>query len=212
MTEENRAAPAEKQTGRIEAFSDGVFAVAITLLVLDLIKVPEAPEGQVFTAADLAAILGRQWPSYATFLISFATILIMWMNHHSIFQWVQQNDPVFMFANGFLLLLVTLVPFPTALLGDYLLKPAAPTAAAMYAGLFVIISIAFIVLWWAAAYRRPLLRPGIPPARIRERTIANLLGFPVYVLALACAFWSPVLTVAICGALWIFWAIISIRL
>jgi TMEM175 potassium channel family protein len=117
-----------------------------------------------------------------------------------------------MFANGFLLLLVTLVPFPTALLGDYLREPAAPTAAAMYAGLFVIISIAFILLWWTAAYRRPLLRPGIPPARIREGTAANLLGFPVYLLALICAFWIPGLTVAICGGLWIFWALISIRL
>jgi TMEM175 potassium channel family protein len=139
--------------------SDGGFAVAITLLVLDLIKVPQAPEGQTFSAAALAAILGRQWPAYATFLISFATILI--------FQWVQKSDPVLMFANGFLLLLVTLVPFPTALLGDYLREPAAPTAAAMYAGLFVIISIAFILLWWTAAYRRPLLRPGIPPASTR---------------------------------------------
>jgi uncharacterized membrane protein len=212
MTEENRAGPAEKETGRLEAFSDGVFAVAITLLVLDLIKVPQAPEGQTFTAADLAAILGRQWPTYATFLISFATILILWMNHHSMFQWVQKNDPVFMFANGFLLLLITLVPFPTALLGDYLLEPAAPTAATMYAGLFVIISLAFMLRWWTAGYRRPLLRPGIPPARIRQRTAANLLGFPAYVLALACAFWSPLLTVAICAALWIFWAIIGMRL
>jgi uncharacterized membrane protein len=212
MTEENPTAPAEKETGRLEAFSDGVFAVAITLLVLDLIKVPRAPEGQTFSAADLAGILARQWPAYATFLISFATILIMWMNHHSMFQWVQKNDPVFMFANGFLLLLITLVPFPTALLGDYLLEPAAPTAAAMYAGLFVIISVAFILLWWTAAYRRPLLRAGIPPAQIRQRTVANLLGFPVYMLALACAFWSPLLTVGICAALWIFWAITSARL
>src|SRR4051794_24552924 len=108
MSDENRAPAVEKETGRLEAFSDAVFAVAITLLAFDIIKVPQAPAGHTFSAVELATALGQQWPAYATFLISFVTILIMWVNHHSIFLMVQKTDPVFIFANGFLLLLVTL--------------------------------------------------------------------------------------------------------
>ncbi|HMA32925.1 MAG TPA: TMEM175 family protein, partial [Chloroflexia bacterium] len=171
MSEERAGPAADKETGRLEAFSDGVFAVAITLLAFDILKVPQAPAGQIFSAGDLARALSLSWPTYASFLISFATILIMWLNHHSILKLVQKTDSVFLFANGFLLLLVTVVPFPTALLGDYLIEPAAPTAAAVYAGLFVVISLAYILLWWAAAYRRPLLLPNIPPAAVRRRTL-----------------------------------------
>jgi len=134
------------------------------------------------------------------------------MNHHAMFKLVQKTDGVFMLANGFLLLLVTLVPFPTGLLAEYLLAPAAPTAAAMYAGLFVFISLAYNLLWWSAASRRPLLRPGLPPGLIQARGRANLIGTPVYVVALACAFWNPLLSVGICGLLWIFWAFTSFRL
>ncbi len=217
MIDETRAAAEvaaadEKETGRLEAFSDAVFAVAVTLLVLDLVKVPEAPAGRPFSAADLAAALAARWPAYVAFLISFATILIMWLNHHSMLRLVQRNDAVLMFANGFLLLLVTLVPFPTALLGDYLLEPAAPTAAAVYTGLFVLIAAAYILLWWAAAYRRPLLRPGISGAQVRLRTRANLVGLPVYLLAFVLAFWLPLASVGICGVLWLFWVVTSARL
>ena len=121
----------EKETGRIEAFSDGVFAIAITLLVLEL-KVPHLA-GDAEPGA-LAAALLKQWPSYLAFVTSFFTILIMWANHHAIFNLVHKTDAEFLFANGFLLLLVTVVPFPTALLAEYLIKPGAPVAAAVYAG------------------------------------------------------------------------------
>jgi uncharacterized membrane protein len=126
MIEETRDGTAEKETGRVEAFSDGVFAVAITLLAFDVLKIPEAPEGAPFGASELFTALAHQWPIYLTFLTSFATILIMWMNHHAMFKLVQKTDGVFMLANGFLLLLVTLVPFPTGLLAQYLLTPPPP--------------------------------------------------------------------------------------
>ncbi len=206
---ETPTASVEKETGRIEAFSDGVFAVAITLLVLDLTKVPHAAPGQTFSAGDLAAELTRQLPIYVAFTISFATILIMWMNHHTMFKMVQKSDGVFMLANGFLLLLVTLVPFPTSLLGEYLTEPAGVTAAAAYAGLFVLISIAYGVLWWAATVRRDLLWPTVTAAIRRQRTLTNWVGLPLYLVALACAFWSPILSVVICGLLWVFWAYAS---
>ena len=145
----------EKETGRIEAFSDGVFAIAVTLLVLEL-KVPSLPGGGAGNA--LAAALLRQWPSYLAFVTSFFTILIMWANHHAIFNLVRRSDAEFLFANGFLLLLVTVVPFPTALLAQYLEKPGAPVAAAVYAGTFVLAGLAYNVLWRSAIRGRRLLR------------------------------------------------------
>ena len=97
----------EKETGRVEAFSDGVFAIAITLLVLEF-KVPHLPEGA--TGRDLFHALLKLWPSLIAFLGSFIAILIMWINHHGLFRLIHKIDPPFLFANGFMLLMVTFVP------------------------------------------------------------------------------------------------------
>src|SRR4051794_16267584 len=109
----------------MEAFSDAVFAVAITLLVLDL-KVPHAKDFR--TSEALAGALLSQAPSYLAFVTSFATILIVWVNHHGIFTLVNKTNIPFLFANGLLLMLVTVVPFPTALVSEYLDTPSASLA------------------------------------------------------------------------------------
>src|SRR5947207_15849922 len=127
----------EKQTGRLESFSDGVFAVAITLLVFNL-QVPHLPTGAISVPA-LGSALFKQWPSYLTFMTSFATILIMWSSHHSIFKLVYRADTPFLFANGLLLLLVTVVPFPTSLLAQYLTTPPAALGCPVCRGAFVLI-------------------------------------------------------------------------
>src|ERR1700761_2870287 len=114
----------EKETGRLEAFSDGVFAIAITLLVLEL-KVPHLATGEEPTSAGLRFSLLRQWPSYLALFTSFFTVLIMWVHHHTIFKLVRKADARLLFANGFLLLLVSVVPFPTAVVAEYLATPAA---------------------------------------------------------------------------------------
>ena len=111
----------EKETGRIEAFSDGVFAIAITLLILE-IKVPNAHD---LGAGGLGAALLRLWPSYLAFVTSFATILVMWVNHHKLFRHIRRSDDAFLFLNGLLLLFVTSVPFPTSLVAEYLQRPEA---------------------------------------------------------------------------------------
>ena len=199
-----RAAPMEKETGRLEAFSDGVFAVAITLLVLNLV-VPDLPPSA--SPAALAAKLGEKWPSYLAFVTSFGTILIMWINHHAIFKLVRRSDTLFMFANGFLLLLVTVVPFATALVARYLVTPAAPTACAVYAGGFVFVNIAYNILWWSIAHERRLLHPHVPQARVEGLTRSIVGGFPVYLVATALAFWNAYVSIGICFCLWIVWAI-----
>ena len=116
----------EKETGRVEAFSDGVFAIAITLLILEL-KVPHLAEGS--GSRSLAAALLARWPSYLALVTSFFAILIMWANHHAMFNLIRRVNAPFLYANGFLLFVVTLVPFPTALLAEYFERPAAPLAA-----------------------------------------------------------------------------------
>jgi len=204
ITNQKREAAVVKETGRIEAFSDGVFAVAITLLVFGLKVPPLSPE--TFSVGGLALALFKEWPSYLIFITSFATILIMWQGHHNIFKLVHRSDSPFLFANGFLLLLVTLVPFPTSLVAQYLTTPAAAVTCAVYSGVFVVINVAYNLLWWSVAHRHRLLNPGVSPAQVKSLTRKILIGFPLYLLATLLAFWNPYVSLGICSGLWIFWA------
>jgi len=129
------------ETGRIEAFSDGVFAVAITLLIFDV----HAPSG---SAGSLGAGLLRQWPSYVSFLISFAFIGIMWVNHHRLFNHIRRSDNLLLFLNLLLMLGITTVPFPTALLANRYFTPGdRVVAAAVFNGTYFVIAIFFNILW-----------------------------------------------------------------
>lgn len=198
----------EKETGRIEAFSDGVFAIAITLLILE-VKVPHLPEAG--SGRSLLSALTALWPSYLAYLTSFATIFIMWVNHHAIFQFVWRSDSSFQFANGFLLLLVTFVPFPTAVLAEYLERPAGPVAAAFYAGTFVVIGVAYNALWRAAIRGRRLTRGHVTEESIAGFTRGYRVGVPGYLAATAAAFVNVYLSVGICAALAVFWIVVSRR-
>ena len=110
----------EKETGRIEAFSDGVFAIAATLLVLE-IHVPLAANGDALsTVTELWNDLLHQWPHYLAYFMGFSTIVIMWINHHNLFRLIRRSTHGLLLWNSLLLLVISLVPFPTALLADYL--------------------------------------------------------------------------------------------
>jgi uncharacterized membrane protein len=195
---------AEKETGRLEAFSDGVFAIAITLLALEL-KVPHIEAGQITGTAVISG-LAHQWPSYFAFITSFFTVLIMWVHHHAIFRLVRRADVTLLFANGFLLMLVTVVPFPTALVAEYLRTSAAAAACTFYAGFFVLISIGFWVLLWAA-FRPKVLDPDAKPTTINRLRHSYRFGPPLYLAATVAAPFSPWLAMGICSALWIVWAV-----
>jgi uncharacterized membrane protein len=206
---ERRAAQdqTETETGRLQSFSDGVFAVAITLLVLNLV-VPSLPgEPSQWTAEALVAALAREWPAYLALVTSFGTILIMWVNHHTIVKLVRRADTLFVFANGFHLLHVTIVPFITALVARYLTTPAAATACAIYAGVFAVGNLIFNGLWRAGAHERRLLHPHVPQARVDQLTKSYLAGFPIYLVATALAFWNAYVSIAVCCCLWVVWAI-----
>jgi TMEM175 potassium channel family protein len=193
----------EKETGRLEAFSDGVFAIAITLLALDL-RVPNL--GEHGSSWALATALAHDWPSYMAFVTSFFTILILWVSHHSIFKLVRKTNARLLFANGFLLMLTTVVPFSTSLVSEYLRLPAAKMACAVYGGVFVVMALAFSLLWYGVLSDRTLLRPDASEQVIERINRSYRIGPPVYVLATAGAFVSPYVTIGICTALWIFWA------
>jgi len=151
-----------KETGRLEGFSDGVFAIAIALLALEL-KVPQVTP----SSPDLASALAAQWPSYFAFVTSFFTVLLMWVHHHVIFRLVHRTDITLLFANGFLLMLVTVVPFPTAVVAEYLRTPAAPSAVTMYAGVFALISVAFHLVLMAS-FRKHTLDPHASEAQEQD--------------------------------------------
>jgi uncharacterized membrane protein len=197
----------EKETIRVEAFSDGVFAIAITLLVLDL-KVPHIKN----SAESLVAALLGQWPSYLAFLTSFITILIMWVNHHNLFTYIKRSNGMFLFLNGLVLLTVTIVPFPTALLAGYIRHPQAGVAAAVYAGTFLCNCTAFNMLWRYAAKEKRLLNANMDDGLIKGIKRQALTGIPLYLLAVILAFVSVTASVATCMLLAAFFAVtVSMR-
>ncbi len=199
----------EKQTGRVEAFSDGVFAIAITLLVLEL-KTPHIPamppaEHGPPTAAWLCEELLKEWPSYIAFITSFLSVLIMWMHHHAMFKLVKRVSPALLLANGVLLLAVSIVPFPTAVVAEYMTTPAASTAAALYSGAFVFVALTFVAVL-LTALRPECLAADADPKVVRTFRRTYWIGPPCYGLALAAAAFNPWISMAICTALWMLWA------
>ncbi len=193
----------EKETARIELFSDGVFAIAITLLVLG-IKVPSHEE---VAARGLAQSLTTLWPSYLAFLTSFLTILVMWVHHHWIFALIKKSDHLFLYWNGLLLLCVTFVPFPTALLAGYLLHPDAKVAAHLYTGTFLTISLAFHALWRHASIRLMSTNATIEKSdEAAQITNKYRFGPFLYCGAFGVSFASEAWSVALCLLLALFFA------
>jgi uncharacterized membrane protein len=191
------------KTGRIEAFSDGVFAIAITLLVLG-IAVPRARDQVV--GVSLGKTLVRLWPHYLAFVTSFATILAQWVNHHRIFAFIQRTDHVFLYWNGLLLLFVTFMPFPTVLLAEYLLHSQATVAGAVYAGTYVAVAFAFKGMWHHASKNGRLLAQNVDDKEIRQITLQYRYGPLMYLVAFALAFVSVGLSVVMCLGLAVFFA------
>src|SRR3954468_13157089 len=138
--------------GRIEAFSDGVFAIAITLLVLE-IHVPEDPE------QGLGQALLDQWPAYASYVVSFFVIGIIWVNHHAVFDYLERADRPLLFLNLLLLMFVGLLPWPTNLLATYMEGGGADEriAAVVYSGTMTAMGLTFGALWFYASRRGRLL-------------------------------------------------------
>lgn len=198
----------DKDTARVEAFSDGVFAIAITLLILE-IRVP-ALKAAVADGPLFAALAGL-WPSFLAFFLSFFVILVMWVNHHEFMRLVHQVDYPFLFTNGFVLLMVTFVPFPTAVLAKYLGTGAARAAVAFYCGTFFVISLAFGSMLQSVAWRRRLVRREVPEKVLERVRRAYTVGPLVYGASVLLSLWNAVAGLLLCTSLWILWTRLSYR-
>jgi uncharacterized membrane protein len=190
-------------TSRMEAFSDGVFAIAITLLVLN-IHVPT--EAELHDQSLLQALL-RQWPLYLAYVTSFLTFLIVWINHHHIFGLIGRTDRLLLFLNGLLLMAVAIVPFPTALVSENLPARDESMAAAIYAGTFLVLAILFYLLWHYAADGGRLLHQDADQQAVRRISRQYFFGPPLYLLAIAVTLLSPLASVILCMLLAIFFAL-----
>jgi len=195
------------ETARLQAFSDGIFAVALTLLVFEL-RVPD-PGGPPL----LAQLVGL-WPKALSFALSFATVLIMWANHHGLFRAVRRVDAHLLFTNGLLLMLVTFVPFPTAVLGDHLTGATAQdakVAASFYALTYVAINVAWALMWHSIAHQRARVAPALSDGDARRMHRSLLVGFVSYLAAVALAWWSAMASVVLCMLLAVFWTVEAFR-
>jgi uncharacterized membrane protein len=189
-------------TNRMEAFSDGVFAIAITLLVLE-IHVPEPGSGQL--GHELAA----QWPSYAAFAISFLTIGIIWINHHAMVRRLRVADHSILIWNLLLLMTVSILPFTTALMAAYLKEGEGETlAAAVYSGSLLLMSLVFAGMNQHILYRRANFLEIEADARTRHLALSRgVLGLVPYLAATLLALITPYLTLGICAAVAIYYAL-----
>jgi TMEM175 potassium channel family protein len=186
---------------RTEAFSDGVFAIAITLLIIE-VRPPHSEAG------GLAGDLANLWPKYAAYVVSFVIIGIIWVNHHQIFERITAVDRPLLFLNLLLLLTVAFLPFPTALLGDYIRQgDNAHVAAAVYGSNMTLIGLSFIAIWTYLARVPSLLAPEFGTEGALRARRAAMIGPVLYGLSIPLAFVNAVACLIIYAALALYFAI-----
>lgn len=190
------------ETGRVEAFSDGVFAIAITLLILAV------GIDQAIAHGSVKHTLVHLWPAYIAYAVSFLTVGIMWVNHHQIFRHFVHVDRPLLLLNIILLMCISFTPFPTRVVADNATNGADRQAAAVLYGLtMTITAICFFAVWYYGSKR--LLRPGTDMREVNGITRSYLPGAPTYALATAMAFVNSIVSLIMFGAIAIFYAISS---
>lgn len=197
-TEQDRATARGRNTDRLEAFSDAVIAIAITLLVLE-VRVPHLEEGE--GRAELWDKLGGLWPSYLGYLISFVIIGIMWANHHEIFRHVARTDHYLILINTLFLLCVGFLPFPTALLAEYLGEEGERVAVVVYSGWLLATALSYYLLWWYPSHNRRLIAADADAQAVDTITRRFRLGPPSYLLAFVLAWVYPPASLALLALL-----------
>ena len=189
------ATPSE--TFRIEAFADAVFAIAITLLVIE-IRLP--PHEEVLRIGGVGPALLQLWPSYVGYAISFIVIGIMWANHHNLMKLVDRVDHGFITLTLLLLMCVAFLPFPTAVMADHLADPdmhEQAVAVAFYCGCFTVTALFYFLMWWHAARNRRLIASHVSDDAVRAITRAYVPGSLLYLTATLLAFVHVGLSLAI---------------
>ena len=198
----------EKETGRLEAFSDGVFAVAITLLVLN-IKIPGMDLSPSHLPDDtlLWQMLQNEWPMLAAYATSFATIGVMWLNHHRLYSHIKHTNTVLMLLNLLLLLIIVFIPVPTALVAEYLVRPDLHAAALLYSGTMVILAVCYNLLWRYASYHNRLLGKNADTRAVRAISRQYWFGPLTYLVAFILALFNTPASLILNFLLALFFAI-----
>jgi uncharacterized membrane protein len=188
-------------TRRAEAFSDGVFAIAITLLVLDLRLPGPGPQHHSLTDQLL-----HGWPQYFAYVVSFLTIGIMWMNHHTIVAHITRVDRTLLVLNLVLLMGVVVIPFPTAVVAEHLRDSEGTTATVFYGLVMIAVSIGFAGLWIYVVTHAQRLGGQAQPEALRRSIPGFTGGLLVYVAGtLIAAFGFPVVALIIFGLLAVYY-------
>jgi uncharacterized membrane protein len=185
---------------RVEAFSDGIFAIAITLLVLTI--------AQPGNYAHLERDLANAWPEFAAYVVSFAIIGIMWLNHHAVFTRLERVDRALIYLNFLLLMTIAFLPYPTGVFGEALRQgQGTRTAAVFYSATMAVNGYAWSALWLYASVRRRLLSPDFPEEQRTGATIAFTGGAIAYTVAVGIAYVSPYACLAFQAALAVYYAL-----
>jgi len=199
---------AANPNSRLEAFCDGVFAIALTLLIID-IKIPSTIE--INNTADFWLAIKHITPSIFAFVLSFIIILVTWVNHHNSFTLINKSSNTFIYANGFLLLTVVFIPFPTSLLGEHILTDHAAPAVFLYTAIIAVQGIAWVLLS-GSALKNELAKNEKTIVQIKINRKNGYITFIVYSLLAIISFWFP-LTIAIITTLTlVFWLFYGVKM
>jgi len=197
-----------KSLARLALFSDGVFAIAITLLILE-IKVP--PIDSIHSVNDLVSALVHLWPSFFAFVYSFGGILVQWIIHHSTFNHLDKTSRTFIYTNGFLLLTIVFFPFPTALLAEYINTDYAMPAIVFYGMASVANSLAWFLFIRSVQKPKRLLNDVFSHEEYNKLKASNRFAFVVYLSTAILAVWFPYTALIINIAVWILWIWLSLN-
>jgi uncharacterized membrane protein len=189
-------------TSRLETFADGVFAIAATLLILNV-------DAQISDVQSLGSRLLHIWPSYLAYVVSFVTIGIMWVNHHTVMSQIDRTDRRFLLATVGLLLCIAFVPFPTRLVAEHIRGAGARDAALAYGFTMVATAVMFNVSWFYASRGKRLLRADADPAVVTGISRSYLPGPWIYLAATLIAFASPTASVCVFMAAALFYVLES---
>jgi uncharacterized membrane protein len=188
-------------TSRLEAFSDAVMAIAITLMALE-IDLPTSGQSGLWHG------LAAQWPAFAAYAVSFFTIGTIWVNHHLLFDRMARVDRALLYLNLLLLMLVALLPLPTALVAQYLHHGTNARAAAMlYSGALLAMGLTYSGLAHYAARVQHLRADHLTSQQRKAVIVSNLVGQGGYVLAILLAWISAPASLAMCGAVGVYYAL-----
>lgn len=198
----------ETTNSRLETFCDGVFAIALTLLVLE-IKIPVAEN--IRTSDDLWQALKHELPSIYAFLLSFLIIVIAWISHHSTMKLINKSTPGFVFANIFLLLTIVIMPFPTALFAEFGFTQAGAPAVVLYSLVMLLSNIGWILITHTALKPTSLARSEDAKTILETISKQSVFGFFLYSLCLVLAFWFPLTIFVVLTLTYLVWLILNLN-